>query len=268
MLLRVSRFFLASALTVLVVPVAAQVAATQPKQPCNCTQQKPHPYTAEFKTTRVQTLANGTTITHESTETMAQDSSGRYMSSITEEKPETEERQWTHGHAHDTAASTDANWDSRTKKATVTKYPPRDEQKGCWASESGHITVSFGGGQPAPGVVPPAARAQLQHPQTSSEDLGTTTIQGIEATGRRTTTTIPAGQMGNDQPIVSTYETWQSKGLGFGLVLRSVRDDPRTGTETREIVSLTQGEPDPALFQPPDGYEVKTDELHQVACQQ
>jgi hypothetical protein len=37
---------------------------------------------------------------------------------------------------------------------------------------------------------------------------------------------------------------------------------------TRELVSLTQGEPDPAIFQPPDGYEIKTTELHKVPCVQ
>ncbi len=44
-------------------------------------------YTAEFKTTRVQTLANGTTITRESTETRALDSQGRSMVATTEALP-------------------------------------------------------------------------------------------------------------------------------------------------------------------------------------
>jgi hypothetical protein len=253
----------------LALPVAAQVAVTQPNQPCKCAQQKPHPYTAEFKITHVQTLANGTTITHESTEIAAADSSGRVMGSTTQARPELEIGQWTHGHVHDPVASTDTNWDSNSHKATVMKYPAKEEQHGCWSNQAGTFHVSYDGGRLTSGSVqPPVVRAQVQHPQQATEDLGTTTIQGVEATGRRTTTTIPAGQVGNDQPIVTTQETWWSKGIGVGLLLRSVYDDPRNGTTTREATSLSLGEPDPALFQPPDGYEVKTDELHQVPCAQ
>ena len=253
----------------LALPVVAQVAVTQPKQPCKCTQQ-PHPYTAEFKSTQVQTLVSGATITHASTEIAAVDSSGRAMGSTTQERPELEIGQWTHGHMHDPVASTETNWDSNSHKATVIKYPAKEEQHGCWANEAGSFRVSYGGEHPASGSVqrPPAARAQVQHPQQNTEDLGTTTIQGVEATGRRTTTTIPAGQVGNDQPIVTTQETWWSKGIGVGLLLRSISDDPRSGTTTREVTNLSLGEPDPVLFQPPEGYEVKTDELHQVVCAQ
>jgi hypothetical protein len=47
--------------------------------PGNAQQQARLPYTAEFKTTRVQTLADGSTITHVTTETMARDSQGRTL---------------------------------------------------------------------------------------------------------------------------------------------------------------------------------------------
>jgi hypothetical protein len=33
-----------------------------------------------------------------------------------------------------------------------------------------------------------------------------------------------------------------------------------------ELTSFTPGEPDPALFQPPQGYEIVTEPLHQVQC--
>src|SRR5580698_8640269 len=45
------------------------------------------PYTAEFRITRVQTLADGTTITHEATEVTARDSQGRTMSSSSSTSP-------------------------------------------------------------------------------------------------------------------------------------------------------------------------------------
>jgi hypothetical protein len=241
-------------------PAIAQVAATQPNQNL-------HPYTAEFKTTTVQTLANGTTITRQSTQVEAHDSAGRYMNSITQETPTFNGHQWTHGNASDPVASTNANWDSNSKKATIMRLPPKEEQKGCWTNDAGTFRTSYGEQSFAPSPAVHLAEAHAQARPTT-ENLGTTTIQGVEATGRRTTTTIPAGQVGNDQPIVITRETWMSRGLGFGLVLRSITDDPRSGVTTREMTNLTQGEPDPALFQPPDGYEVKMEELHQVACAQ
>ena len=247
-------------LTALVLPVVAQVAAIQANQ-------NPHPYTAEFKTTTVQTLANGTTVTRRSTQVEARDSAGRSMNSITQETPGLNGRQWTHGYAIDPVASTNSSWESNSKKATITRLPPKDEQKGCWANDAGTFRTSYSGQSVAQSPSVHLAEARAQAPP-ATENLGTTTIQGIEATGSRITTTIPTGQAGNDQPIVITHENWTSRGLGFGLVLRSINDDPRSGVTTREVTNLTQGEPDAALFQPPDGYEVKTDELHPVACAQ
>jgi hypothetical protein len=91
------------------------------------------------------------------------------------------------------------------------------------------------------------------------------TIQGLEAKGTRVTSVIPAGQMGNDNPITTTQELWRAPGFRFPL--REIYDDPRTGKRTREVVSLTIGEPDLSLFQPPEGYEVVNEEMHEVPCQ-
>jgi hypothetical protein len=37
----------------------------------------------------------------------------------------------------------------------------------------------------------------------------------------------------------------------------SIRDDPRQGRTTAEIEELHQGDPDPAIFSPPEGYIIK-----------
>jgi hypothetical protein len=247
-------------LTALVLPAAAQVTAIHANQNLQ-------PYTAEFKTTTVLTLANGTTVTRRSTQVEARDSGGRSMTSVTQETPGLNGRQWTHGSANDPVASTNTTWESNSKKATITRLPAKEEQKGCWANDAGTFRTSYGGESVAQSRSVHLAEARAQVPP-ATENLGTTTIQGVEATGRRVTTTIPTGQAGNDQPIVITHENWTSNGLGFVLALRTITDDPRSGVTTREVTNLTQGEPDAALFQPPDGYEVKTDELHPVACAQ
>jgi hypothetical protein len=102
-----------------------------------------------------------------------------------------------------------------------------------------------------------AAQAQqaLTRKETVTEDLGVKDFHGVSAKGLRTTRTIPAGEEGNDQPLVVITETWMSKELG-GVVM-AVRDDPRSGRTVTEYEDITRGEPDPSLFAVPAGYTVQ-----------
>ncbi|MGH7970771.1 MAG: hypothetical protein ACREIC_18785, partial [Limisphaerales bacterium] len=68
------------------------------------------------------------------------------------------------------------------------------------------VTTSAGPGQNVFFYNKLAAEAQ----DTKTEDLGQQTIEGVIAQGHRTTTTIPAGQMGNERPIEIVNETWYS----------------------------------------------------------
>src|SRR5262249_21756682 len=72
---------------------------------------------------------------------------------------------------------------------------------------------------------PLASRAPLPPPKT--ESLGTRQIEGLSATGQKTTTTIPAGKIGNDRPIEIFDERWVSSDLNVVLLLR--HRDPQTG---------------------------------------
>ncbi len=229
-------------------------------------QPKPRqPYTAEFKITTVRTLANGTTITRESTETQAVDRDGRTVNLTKESAVNSDRPAVMRGHVHDPVEETDINWDSVQGKATIVKAPPADQREGCWATESGHMRWQFGSSAQSSTAAKSVETAHLARPKPVMEELGTTTIEGVEAHGRRTTWTTPAGQIGNDAPLVRTQETWW--GTSIGLLLREVNDDPQTGKRTREVVSLGLTDPDPALFQPPEGYEVKTETAHPVACE-
>jgi hypothetical protein len=228
-------------------------------------QQKPRqPYTAEFKTTTVRTLANGTTITRESTEIHALDRDGRSFVSTKELPTSADRPAVTRANAHDPVEGTDSNWDSGRSKATIVKLPPADQHQGCWATDSGR-RWQFGSVPQRATALKNIAPAPVARPKPVNEDLGTTTIEGVEAHGTRITWTTPAGEIGNDAPLVRTEETWWATGIG--LQLREVNDDPQTGKRTREIVSLSLTDPDPALFQPPEGYEVVTETAHPVACE-
>ena len=90
--------------------------------------------------------------------------------------------------------------------------------------------------------------------QTVEEKLTPRMIEGLHVEGVRRTTTIAAGAIGNERPIVVTSDQWTSPDLGV-LVL-SESNDPRTGTSTYKLVNVKRGEPSAALFQVPADYTV------------
>ena len=85
-----------------------------------------------------------------------------------------------------------------------------------------------------------------------NEKLGTREFAGVNAWGRRTTHTFPAGTFGNAQSFESIDECWFQERLGVDVLRR--RSDPRSGEQVTELINLTRGEPDPTMFQPPPGY--------------
>jgi hypothetical protein len=218
----------------------------------------PGPYTAEFKTTRVQTLSNGTTISRETTTVEARDSQGRSLFSDTSTR-NFDNQTITRTHIEDSIAGARIEWDSDKKKATVIKLPAQEQMHGCWAAQGGSFAIHYDGDHP----LPPAEVIE-NRPKATHEDLGTATIQGVEAHGTRTTFLTPAGAAGNDQPLARVIEDWNAPSLH--LQLRRIVDDPRTGKMDRELVNLTRGEPDAALFQIPEGYEVVNEDM--VPCKE
>jgi hypothetical protein len=99
--------------------------------------------------------------------------------------------------------------------------------------------------------------------QVKHEDLGTQTIEGVSAQGKRETITIPAGEIGNERPIEIVTETWFSPEL-HTMVLRK-HFDPRMGDSSYRLTDIKRNEPDAALFKPPAGAKVSIErslELH------
>jgi len=219
---------------------------------------KRQPYTAEYKMTLVRTLANGATITHVTKLVRAMDSQGRTVRIGTGIGADgTPNEDSTLVQMQDPVAGTSGVWMGWNKSGRITKLPPRDEQHGCWADADGNIEMNY-----EPSNRPPVGQPPYTKPVTA--DLGTETIMGLEARGRRITTTIPTGGVGNDRPLVRTDEDWTATTLG--LRLRYSLSDPQMGKETMDLVNLNLSEPDPMLFQPPANYKIVTVELHQVTC--
>ena len=86
------------------------------------------------------------------------------------------------------------------------------------------------------------------------QDLGLRTIEGVRAQGTRTTTTIPAGAIGNLQPINIVSERWVSSDLQMPVLV--TRRDPRNGDTTYRLANIQRGEQPDTLFSVPPWYEV------------
>ncbi len=88
----------------------------------------------------------------------------------------------------------------------------------------------------------------------SAADLGQDASSGVTANGKSITHTVPAGEIGNSAPIVSTVQQWYSTELQ--MVVKSVRNDPRFGQSTYALSGIVRTEPDPSLFQVPAAYKI------------
>lgn len=86
------------------------------------------------------------------------------------------------------------------------------------------------------------------------ESLGTRQIEGVKATGRRKTTVIPAGRVGNDRAIQIIEEQWDSPELN--MVISSRFSDPRTGVVEYRMTNINRAEPRADLFAVPSDYTV------------
>jgi len=95
------------------------------------------------------------------------------------------------------------------------------------------------------------------------EDLGTQTINGVTAQGTRYTRIIPAGQIGNANPITVVNEQWYSPDLQ--AVVKIVRNDPRFGQSTFTLTNIQRSEPAASLFTVPSDYTVKPANLRSLA---
>lgn len=199
------------------------------------------PFSAIWTNEIVKTLADGTKITQHGHHFVARDSAGRErvemrLAAAKDGKPEVKLV-----FVIDPVARTLTTWSEGTngpKVATVAKMK-----------------------EPT-GKVAPAAKAKENdsrpQPEITTESLGSQMIDDMPAMGERTTTVVPVGRSGNDQPITKTHEVWTSDEMK--LVLLQKWTDPRSGVRTTQFADFSRAEPNAALFRPPAGYEVKTAE--------
>jgi hypothetical protein len=85
--------------------------------------------------------------------------------------------------------------------------------------------------------------------------MGSRDFEGVRADGKSTVWTIPAGQIGNKNPIQITSESWYSPELQVTVYSRY--HDPRTGESIYKLASLKRADPPKDLFTVPGEYEMR-----------
>ena len=87
---------------------------------------------------------------------------------------------------------------------------------------------------------------------TTPLNLGERELDGEKVAGSRIESTIPAGAIGNEQPITMSAEQWYGKDLK--VVVEATYRDPRTGETKYRLRDIKRQEPDARLFRVPKDY--------------
>jgi len=137
-------------------------------------------------------------------------------------------------------------YDPQTRISTV--IDPR--HKTFWATLVNH----------PPSTVPPGLLAASPvgdmlpaNEFTKQEDLGMSDMEGVSVHGVRQTQTVPADAAGTVEDVVVTDEYWYSEELRINMQIK--HSDPRVGAVTMTVTQVSRTEPDPSLFEIPDGYK-------------
>jgi hypothetical protein len=91
--------------------------------------------------------------------------------------------------------------------------------------------------------------------KAATKDLGTRDFGGIKAEGRMRSYEIPAGAIGNRNPIVVSDETWTAPDLQVTVYTK--HSDPRSGDVVFRLENVKREEPAAALFTVPADYTVR-----------
>lgn len=220
---------------------------------------KDQPYSAEQETQTVQTLADGTHITGGAQKvTYYRDSLGRTRTERTATQPPGfMAAGWTPPvfiEIVDPVAGVRYSFDSNSHTAHRLRFGPVERRvpapppPGRAINKQVRLSPAFVPGKEA------NAQRMGPRPEISNEQLGAQTMEGVLVEGTRSTTTYPIGFFGNDRPISTVTETWNSRELGTAVLQKT--SDPRSGETTMKMTNISRAEPSISLFEPPADYEI------------
>lgn len=229
------------------------------------------PYSAEVITESVQALADGNRIVRKSTGRVYRDSQGR-----TRREDDREPGRVASVSVSDPVSGQSFSLDPESRTAFKSVFrtggvlaakiaaapaaaDPADlERRRQVESEMMKVEGqrAAAGGAPLPSLAAEMkVRSRGPAWDEKTEKLAARSIEGVMAEGTRTTRTIPAGAIGNEQPIVSVTEEWRSPELQVLVMTRT--SDPRTGESTYRLQGITRAEPNQSWFEVPADYTVK-----------
>jgi TonB family protein len=178
------------------------------------------PFSAKVELQTVSQLQDGTLITHKTYNLDARDSAGRTHN---------EKRAWITSENEEPKLTSVELYDPATR--TRTDLFPLAKLARQWVVG---VTTQ---------ATPVAATAK---PETTKEELGTDSMEGLPVKGTRVTQTYATGALGNDRPLTIVTEYWYAAELRINLLTK--RTDPRYGVQTVHVTELEREEPDAALF--------------------
>jgi hypothetical protein len=212
------------------------------------------PYTGEGISNTTQVLADGTRITRRNTKKFARDSKGRTREEITlgamgPWAAAGEARRMVH--IVDPVAGQVIVLNEKDKTARRIRIPA-----GASPGVRQEVRVERRVKAGSPAVEQDVVMIRRQGGDgTKEESLGKQTLDGLAVEGKRITHAIPAGEIGNDRPIVSVTEQWYSPELH--VTVRSHTRDPQFGETDYRLTGVQRGEPAASLFEVPADYTVK-----------
>jgi hypothetical protein len=192
------------------------------------------PYSALRTTDSQRTLAGGNQIQHQDQSKVYRDGQGRVRTEQTLTPPA--------GAANQSPRATITIFDPVA--GNVTRLDPQTKT-------AFQMQLRTPSGSQTGGEHNNSNRANVQ-----TEDLGSQIVNGVNATGVRTTLTIAAGAVGNTQPIQVVREVWTSTDLKVAVLVKVT--DPRSANSTSQLTNIVRAEPDASLFQVPSDYTIKT----------
>jgi hypothetical protein len=227
------------------------------------------PYSAVATTQRTQTLADGSHIVQNSSANLYRDSQGRERRQDFPKLGATDGAQVPQDGAQMVFISdpvAGANYMLHPKSRTAHRVPALPRVLGSTQTAGGANALYVNGMRVSAGMLPPPP-AGVQPvtimkrngsvndvPAPRIEQLGSSTIEGVEAEGTRSTVTIPAGQAGNDRELQIVDERWYSPDLKVTVLSR--HSDPRVGETVYRLTQINRGEPLPSMFEVPADYKI------------
>jgi hypothetical protein len=239
------------------------------------------PYSATAESETIQMLTDGNRIRNKTTTNIARDSEGRTRREIVGSTPGVPSSVFINDPVSNVTYSLNPKQRTATKAevrrvTVVEKRATEEEAKAKMAT----ATINGAGGNVA--VVTDGQRAEMEQKLRQAkeaaaasgqpvavggfggggvmvrrnpgqtESLGQQMIEGVLCEGKRTTITIPANTIGNDQPINIVSEEWYSPELQVQVLTK--RTDPRHGETTYRLTNINRSEPARSLFEVPADY--------------